>query len=246
MRDIELNYQYVDACDTVKATAVWAERTADESSRKTAAQIFADPDFSMIPSRSEHAFVEVAVNKYDGTGLIPENPTTGIRNGILLRFTVTPSGIEDEAEVKLDITRRIEINVWTVDDLGNITLHAISRPWPVEAEKPNDDKFIKDESIEPDSDRYMFAYDVPGRELETTAPTNDLYVFRMNAEEFVRVSFNGTRPIGNEIMGSRSSLYTIWHVRHRFQEDTGQYDRTSQAAQDNDIGFGHFPIGTAP
>ena len=67
-------------------------------------------------------------------------------------------------------------------------------------------------------------------------------VYRFSADEFVRVSFDGTDPSGNGTQGSRCSGRLYWHCCHRLEadDDTFWWQRTTgdeEVAGVNDVGY---------
>ncbi len=165
-----------------------------------------------------------------------------------MKFTVQPANVGSEGLVYFDITRRLEGNVWVLDQNQNVLGTAPAPPLPANNETPNDDSHSGDETDEPDPNGVMFSVDTPGWPNTPQGP-EEYFVMRGTFEEYVRVGIQTDPDAGNALAGSRGSDKFEWHVRHRLQEQNGQWVRTTgdQAESDvNDIGAGRITIGANP
>jgi hypothetical protein len=181
-----------------------------------------------------------------GTGLIDVDlhKPDWVGNGIWMRFTVSPTGIWNEPAVAFDVTRRIERKHWWLD----VNRNPISSPYylrfPVQNELANDDDPAADESFAPDVDGNMWSIDAPAR-ITPPGEQEEYFDTRFNAEEFVRVRFNGQKPDGNGVLASRASDKFNWHLLLYLQNDhAGWWIRTPGDPQE--IGPVHVPIGENP
>jgi hypothetical protein len=239
--------------DTVNATAVWATLTAVEHDNATYANLIQDPRWAPIdtlnPPRTMAQFM-------GGTGLIPVNPNKPVMNGIWMRFTVTPHGVWNESNVRFDITRRLNRGLWSLD-VNQQVFDSTVTPFPLQNEQANDDPLPnEDESDMPDEDGHMWVVDAPGRDappfpaFPPLTPAEEYAIARWNMEEFVRVSFDGVKPDGPGVLGSRASAKYEWHCRHYLQSDhAGWWVRTTGDQQEtdmNDVAPGAIVIGPNP
>jgi hypothetical protein len=167
----------------------------------------------------------------------------GISYNIGFQFTVFPSQIGNEANVKFDVTRQAEGKIWSLN----------TQPPKVrlEGEKtfPNGD--LANDNVEDGPDRdndntptnnHLYSIDGPG--IPTIITTDEEFIFRANFHEYVRVKIDGQQPTGNVLSGSRCSLKTPWHVRISAINSNGTYEQNS--AKPNDVTEGHIAIPNQP
>ena len=244
LRDVQISSNYeVYAGDTVTATGVWVYLSAVEHDTKSAAELFA-------PGTPWHDMTDpprqTAEHVLGGTGLRPIVAGDPVRNAIWMRFEVAPNGAWNESGVRFDVTRRMEWAFWQVDSNQTVYAHNYFE-FPDMTEEANDDSRTDDETNEPDASGYMWTHDNP-RKLNGPQWDQVLDVARFNAQEFVRVRFDGTDPSGNGTDGSRCSGRLMWHCCHTLEPDgSGWWQRTTgnqEVAGVNDIGYppGHVEI----
>lgn len=135
--------------------------------------------------------------------------------------------------MKFDITRR-------KDSLTRLYEGAVFVddyvPYPDKLDQTNDE-LINDESDEEGPYAgLLFVVDGPGRwdGLPPAIPGRRWF-YRDNLEEFVRVRFDGTRPSGNQLDGSRASDKFKWYSHSYIQVVGALWER---APTFNDIGPG--------
>ena len=228
LRDIELEMEYKGDSDKVRATAVWAEL---EGVKHDAGDTNW-PDMTTPPANF--------VQQFDGFGLRPITAQNGVANFIGFKFRLLPSGIGGKARVAFDITRQMEGDVW-VDGVARPQLHRVFDP---NDEEPNDDPDNTDESPRPTEADRIYSIDDPGLTGPQSAGAHS-YSMRYNGREFVRVRFNGIRPSGNDVGGSRCSAKALWHVGHHLFDEGGTWARSDpvETHHINCVGDGSMPIG---
>ncbi|MCB1208000.1 MAG: hypothetical protein KDK97_01675 [Verrucomicrobiales bacterium] len=207
VRDIEIweGYQPAqgalqDGTDKVKATAVWAECTAYNNEAT-------DTLWSDVQDPMKTTF-NTNIQKF-GKNL--SNPLGGMFYVIGFKFKVQPKDVGNEPNVLFDVTRQAEARFWNILTLGRIR-NELSKDFPATSGKPdeaNDDSVAIDESNVPSHDN-IFSFDSPGPSSVVDASRQ--IVGRMNCREYVRVSFDGTRPSGDVEQGSRCSPKKEWHM----------------------------------
>jgi hypothetical protein len=112
--------------------------------------------------------------------------------------------------------------------------------WPANNEGVNDDPDDSDENATPTSQRHMFSYDAPGRAILAADNPGDIYVYKSNFEEFMRVSFKEPPEGDGDPKASRASDKFFWHARLRLDANAnGIYVRPpNPGPPSNDIGPG--------
>ena len=230
--------------DKANLTFVWATQTGVEHDRKTAAQLLAADAWKNMTDPPKRHFTGAPppfAGPFDGTGLLPINLIHGARNLIVNKFKVEPANVWKEPGVKFDVTRQSAGKLWL--KVGNNWGLEESRTFPTEDEKANDDLYSWDESPSPNASDEMFAIDAPGVGQDAFG---DVLWWRANFREYIRVRFDGTKPSGNSIDGSRCSERYDWHMRHRLLKDGTKWKRDSGDAPEsgtNDIGPTHIEVG---
>jgi hypothetical protein len=206
--------------------------------RMTPEQVYYVPGYSSIEVNEVHDPVKTQLERFSGTGLTPIELEVG--NAILMRFQVTPPGIESEPDVSFSITRQQSRKaVWTAPD-GTVT--SSPKPFPVRVELPNDDLGSTSQSIRPDVDGVMFSYDAPGLNTAIADADEKDFRARWNMLEYVRVRVDAVAPSGNEEIGSRASPKYKWHARHHLLVIDGKWVRSTgdqPETDENDVGTGH-------
>lgn len=251
LRDIELRLEYLGGSDTVNATGVWSTIGKVEHDRKSAADLLAEFPDMLDPKKQpedQQAIVKDLRDNLGGTGLRPINATIGVVNAILMQFTASPSGIHDEP-VFFDVSRRSESKGWTrVTAQGQWVLDPDSKSIPLPPELPNDDGNDNDESDKLTAKDHIYALDAPGSPSANSGANVD-GVLRFDMREWVRVSFE-SRPIGNNVGGSRASDYYQWHATHEVHANNGTWVRTTgddpEVASRNDVAPGGIVVGEQP
>ncbi|MFN0021357.1 MAG: Calx-beta domain-containing protein [Pirellulaceae bacterium] len=253
IRDIRLELRYPGAVpDSVRATAVWATKTAVEHNKLSAAAIFeAYPSLKDTSPASPNSSISTLISKINATGL--QLPEGMVQNGILFQFTMTPRGINKyRGLVNFDISRRADVSYTTTDSLGltmdpagnkEFTFHfwfPTSHP-----DAANDDGSWQDESSFADSKDQMYSFDAPGLPNRIQYPgyleviSSRTYLGRF--DEFVRATidtfpgdhanygemnaFLGTQE--EAVDGSRASDFVPWSVVHTLTSDGTKLVRTT-------------------
>jgi len=249
LRDVIITADYQGyASDSVAATGIWSSLTAVEYGDATYADMIQQSPWSEVEAGKPP---QPKMEEVGGTGLLPI-PTTVegsdfVCNAVWMCFTVTPPGIQDEAAVHFDLTRRIERKVWALDASKSVIEHGqnpltVSFPEDDNEEANDDSSLGEDESDEPNDNGHMFTLDAPGPQATVPAVPGGIVYFvdRFNAEEFVRVGINLLFG-GNGVAGSRCSGKYDWHVTHTLVDDgTGEFTR--DATGRNEIGPGHISV----
>jgi len=96
-------------------------------------------------------------------------------------------------------------------------------PFPWEAERPNDDGSANDETTALNAKDQLYSYDTPGISVEAVHEKS----YAGNFYEWVRVAFGPNRPQGNDVLGSRASVYDPWTCSHRILFMDGALRRTT-------------------
>lgn len=228
--------------DKAKLTFVWATRTGAEFNRKTAAQLLAGDAWKNMTKPPKDWFTGNPPDS-DGTGLLPLNAAGDMQNGMVMKFKIEPANVWKEPGVKFDISRQMVGKMWYKDGKG---WHLGSQKQdPGDDETANDDSADDDESEAPNGDGEMFVEDAPGIGGGLPAGITN-FVARGNFREFVRVSFDGTKPAGDKKVGSRCSNKYIWHVCHSWTNNNG-WARDNGANLDEIVDGGpEITIGNNP
>jgi hypothetical protein len=195
-----------------------------------------------------------AIDTWGGTGLRPINPNNGVINLILIQFTLYPSGIGSQPNVKFAIARQARGKVWQSNGLAPPVLKAekkFIRDEEVNDDgDPNDPNNEGDESPAPTTANHIYVEDAPGTDYEAF---DEFLVWRMNYWEFVRVRFDGVKPSGDTPdgngHGSRCSNKYSWHVRHNLFKDGIKWSRAGgddPETDENDIEPDPVTIGDEP
>jgi len=207
-----------DVLDKAKLTFVWATRTGAEFNRQTAAQLLAADAWKNMTIPPKNYFIGNPPH-YDGTGLLPlkvVGDTMMMYNCMAMKFAFEPANVWKEPGVKFDISRQASSKGWAqIEGKWELFKRADD---PGDDETANDDKNDFEESSAPNADGEMFEEDAPGADV---SPGVSNFVYRSNFREFVRVRFDGTKPAGNGLSGSRCSDRFIWHCRHSWTNDNG-------------------------
>ncbi len=261
-QDIAIQLDYKGKTDTVKATGVWAQQTAVEHDRLPALDILNKyQDIANPPSD--------LLTLLDGTGLLPittvlPNGDSYTGNGILLQYTVLPAGIQNYSRiVRFDVSRQAESDVWARSNTNaafNLeNLPPFGQQFPLQDEGANDDPLEQNGTETDESDAvtaigHLYSYDAPGfRKLMALPTTATQIVIKASFREFVRVDFNGNRPAGTGVSGSRCANKYAWHARHYlvkapqgaatpWQRLRGDAAETEQ----DDVAPGSIPVTTPP
>ena len=257
LRDVSIELDYKGQKDVVKATGVWATLSSAAYETKDAAVLFAEPEWAETTTPPKDR-----IQLYEGVGLRPILPE-GVKNVILIKYNLLPSGIGYQPNVSFDIARQAEGRIWVKKQQFTPyeEQEGYRKDFPAQDEGVNDDDPNAegqdiDESSTPTgtatTPNYFFVMDAVG---PTNAPPDGGYaVLRSNFREFVRVSFDGQRSSGNIIDGSRCSDKFEWRSRMRvvrqqlpppnppFIWKRSQPDDTNH----NSIGPGNVPLGVAP
>ncbi|MCA1964235.1 MAG: hypothetical protein LDL31_09855 [Prosthecobacter sp.] len=211
VRDIEIweGYQppqgaLQDGTDKVKATAVWAKKTA--LVHQQGQQIPADFDAQISqPWKANPALLLPG----------PFFTQAGPRGGMIMEFTLEPTGIDKEAAVKFDIARKVESRTFTwTQNGGQWQSTLIDSKTFTPGDTANDDGTPNDEDVDP-KNLHIYDTDVPGANVQNMQPLpTELLQDMANFYEWVRVKFDGQRP-DNNAPGSRSSDQETWHYQSK-------------------------------
>ena len=242
LRDIEMHIgwetpdgQLVDDLDTVKATAVWAEKTDAKHTNGDALWMDAGNPLMNIFNDSLG-------------GVFGPNFTTAQSGSfhftIGFEFTVKPTGIGQEPGVAFDITRDIAHKDWSIN--GNAVLPEIiaGKDDDFDAGDVSDDDSVPevDEDILPSNDK-IYSLDGPD---DPVLALNEQIVSRNNFEEFVRIAFDGVRPSGTNDNGSRCSDNIPWHAFYWVDTDPATGKHRMRAGKLNEVDEGHLSLGSIP
>ena len=259
VHDLSLTLTYGEKSNTVLATGIWAEGTVYQSD-----DVDFDQDLTKWPLPWKNAPEDVkqcivgasgGKFKIPGTGLRPPwTDSDGFRrfhNAILFEFQVFPKNAQAffKDVVRFALTRQKAWKSWDVTSTG-VTPTA-NEDFPNKAEQPNDDGYTpgdyRDESMEPDKFGMMYTMDAPFLAMAGGADGDKAYA-RWNFFEYVRVTLNGNKPDGDELLGSQSSPNYLWHARVAIGRAGGTVSRINDATagQVNDIGPQHKTLGDNP
>jgi hypothetical protein len=271
--DVSLTLSYGGKSDTVKATGVWAEKTADVGLGEV------PRSWAQLAGTIWRTQMDEALQKFlkpeffGGTGERPKRIVEGkseFHNVMAMRFTVSPVGVTDHLpRVRFDITRQMEQQHWRLTDFREAaglpptldTEVGYPKLWDV----GNDDSADEvDESPQPDPSGDMFVIDAPGLiKLESPPPAYVKEWNYNNFREFVRVRLDGKDPVGEVeipdpmdpnktiteyvIDGSRCSPKVPWWSRVAAEWDTA-WNRIPDVigAPNNEIDHNDLPFGPQP
>jgi len=148
------------------------------------------------------------------------------------------------SDVAFDATREIEGQRW-IQNVPNGPWQPVpgsARSFGPGVENVNDDAGDRGESDRPTPIGAFYDEDPPGPTgLEPYSGDK----WRYNFWEWIRVRFDGTRPTGNGVSGSRSSPKYAWSVAHTLYKEAGAWHRTTGddvETEENTIRVGHIPI----
>ncbi len=237
---IRLRYYHPLVEDTVKATAVWTNVTAVARDLRSAADVLADPTWSDMEGPPKDS-----IQFYGGVGLRPIQPSFGVKNVIFFQFTVYPQDVGSQPGVVFDAARDAEGNRWSQASPGApwVPEPGWERSFEEQVELPNDDANDAGESAVPTADDHFYCSDATGPAFAATAHRE---ISKYNFREWLRVSFDGNRPTGDSISGSRCSDKYLWSNRHTLlKHPLGVWERTTgddPETDENRIGEGHRDI----
>jgi len=148
----------------------------------------------------------------------------GIRNVMVQAWRPLPTGILDEPKVQFDITRRADAQEKSVPFVGQPKTTVLAR-YPDLLDQPNDDLTNTNDEAGPYGE-YLFVEDPPGIPRTVVFGLSKTAI-RFNFEEYVRVSINNPKPVGNNpsFTTSRSSLKFDWHSQIYVIANNGVYER---------------------
>jgi len=253
LRDMQITAAYEEipgtiVTDTVAMTGIWATVGPVEHDTKTVTELLAQgtPWHDMPTPPRDQLY---ALGGFGGSGLRPVTVVYGVRNLILMRVAVQPASDQYAAyDVFFDVTQRSDGHHWVLDS-QNVILKHEQKAFPISNETPNDDPADNSATDEPDSGGAMYFIDAPGWPNEPAADER-WYVMRASFETFVRVGIGvGADPSGDVWSGSRASEKYEWHVRHRCENQGGQWVRTTGDAGEtdaNDVGPPKIDPGENP
>ena len=199
--------------DRAKATFVWVEHT-DEGLRKES--LWSDAKGVVRDLFNTHFLGRF--------GKIYWGPPAYVGHGVGFEFRVYPGGVWDLDGVRFDVTRQVESHGWRITG-GTVQADPGPMYWPGRTaftalgptgnviDKANDDVSDGDDNDNSpeDGNGKVYSIDAPG--LWSNDGALEQVVTRQNSLEFVRVSFGGTRPAGDNTHGSRCSPKIGWWHR---------------------------------
>jgi hypothetical protein len=185
-------------------------------------------------------------------------------NVIALQFTILPqrqpgSGTWENDEVQFDASRTGTVKLWWQNVPGGEWLPlsvaqggGIVKFRPVPVERANDEPKNNDESEVATTSGHFYSEDAPGYSGGLDAPAGAHgYANRMNFEEWLRVKFDGGRPISDPAdtrkWGSRVSPLVLWHTALTLKAVGGQFQRNNSPGAsgenpENEITLGNPPL----
>lgn len=221
-----------DDLDSVKATAIWATNT--------------DKHFDPSDTLWNEAGDPLRTNFNQSVQKFGKNfnsITIFIHYTIGFEFTVMPSGLQNHASIiKFDIGRQKEQTEWAIQ--GSQT-NPQNTPWdtfPPRVDESNDDVGNGDEDLTPRND-HLYSFDGPAVQ-KAAHPLVDEYIKRANFFEFVRVSFTGSAPGGNNDNGSRCSPKEPWHM-WMWLDSQGPLNQ-EKPGEINQVAPGHLTLTPQP
>lgn len=243
LRDIQMKLgwespegQLIDDLDSVKATAVWAVKTSVKKANG-----------DVLWPQAKDPLKDTFIN--DLGGVFGPNFTTAQSGSfhftIGFEFTVHPSGIGMQPLVVFDFTRDIAHKDWSINGTS-VEQEIIGDDVFDSGDVSDDDKFDRGTDVVP-TDNRIYTLDAPG-DPHQLAEINEQVVSRNNFEEFVRVSFDGFRPTGNNDDGSRCSENLPWHAFYWVEKEPGTNPSKYRVrtGKQNVVDEGHLPLGTTP
>lgn len=134
---------------------------------------------------------------------------------MLVQFKLIPDGVGDEPGVKFDITRQKNRSQYF--QIGSEVFGPSDVAFPIKKDLANDDGIQNDEDNKP-KNNHVFSVDSPSASLiqssnQVAPPDGTKLVYSGNFYEFVRVRFDGERPTGNNLEGSRCSEKLKWKTQ---------------------------------
>ena len=208
---IELSYtsQGKTGKDLVKATGVWVNFSTPggfHTTGKDRAGQADDPTYQQyFDSTGKHEYFSLG----RPFGMLfptvdPAKRVVRLANAMEIEFTATPFGIWKEPNVVFDVSRSVQARSWRqkTTDANPVEIKWVERFFPAFRERANDDPIAQDEDPAPHPDSgNMYQFDFPG--IDNPVDVADVNkgdysggykrnVQHMNAQEFVRVKFNGS------------------------------------------------------
>lgn len=250
LRDIELELSHIEpngtvhsGLDWIKATSVWAEK---KSIRNTAASglwtATHDPPFAKT-------FADVISHWGINFNPLPKDPNQSFHYSIGIEFELFPPGIATEPGVRFDGARDIAFREWSITK----SPPSVKPEYVPGTDDVLDLADLADDDRPPDNDEdvvgtgdRVFVLDGPGQAVGLKLPGVDEIVSRNNFDEWIRVSFNGIRPTGNNNFGSRCSNKTKWHAQYHVEWDSVNLKYKQKSNTLNDVAELHIPLGAAP
>jgi hypothetical protein len=217
----------------VKATAVWAELTANGLITSGNA-LPADADDPQL-----RQFFQTSSKGQFGMFLDP--PTQALFS-IGFEFKVHPPNIGSEPNVTFDLSRQMENKAWLRDTVSGWT-PIPPQTFPANPDEPNDDSHSVDEDLTPRNDHI---YSTDFINIPYLGPPADRIVKRGNFREFVRVRFDGAafQNANGQVEGSRCSELIDWQMRGDILKNQGNWNYSIGGS--NELKSGHTPLGNHP
>lgn len=222
--------------DSVRATAVWVEKTN-----------FVHKFGQKIPDDFDAAISQFW--KSTPPKLVPGIffTNSGPHGGMIMEFTLAPAGIEKETAVRFDIARSVasKTRIWNtaVTPPQSRPLHSKAF---LQGDVANDDAVTTDEDIDP-TKLHIYDTDVPGVVFEQGGLLplpSEVLEDVANFYEWTRVRCDGTRP-DNAGPGTRCSAKEKWHYQLKcgFQSTpNGQRAWQLDPNFKNEVDTGHVPL----
>jgi hypothetical protein len=214
VRDIKVTASFGTATDTVKATGIWATQIAHTMG--TPAQVAAIMGSQWDSTDMRYKAFAGFFTKMGGLGVIPAFDTqlTDLdivaQNTILLEYTVTPTGIEDEDDVQWWVGQRKDVRRLVVGSTQT------SAGFPNQADTSND--YIQGYnqiSAKPVGGKF-FIVDGPGH---TKLLAGEERYYQGYFESFFKVDIGNNRPIRSDV-GGRASDKLLWISKVHVEVDS--------------------------
>jgi hypothetical protein len=103
---------------------------------------------------------------------------------------------------------------------------------PPQIERANDDISPDDESVQATNLGNFYSTDAPGRTSRRALSAYGVAA-KANFEEWLRVRFDGVRPEGNTVAGSRMSPFKLWHYANTVKRQGTLFYRNPPGNADN-------------
>jgi hypothetical protein len=180
-----------------------------------------------------------AFTSFNNTGPTPDDSsvslppdvygaTSGIKNGMLLQNTISPSGFFAIANVEYDIKRTKERGAWS-------KLGSVWQQYDHDGPGADDDNHDEDEDLTPSVDGHIYVLDAPGFTISSSFA--DEAVYKASFIEFVKIKLGFSGWI-------KCSDNYEWHSI-TWLEDNGSGKWKRKSSGPNEIAPGAITVGTS-